>query len=87
MAFDNANNVYISGYTYSNDFPVMNGYQTANISGVAGFVSKKDQIAQRSLHLVGDHVKFFVHKFVHSNWSRRLSPRFHTLTSETTVAI
>ena len=40
MAFDNANNVYISGYTCSNDFPIMNGYQTQNISGCPGFVSK-----------------------------------------------
>lgn len=40
MAFDNANNAYVSGYTCSNDFPIMNGYQTQNIGGCPGFVSK-----------------------------------------------
>jgi hypothetical protein len=40
MTLDNSNNTYVTGYTCSNDFPIVNGYQTQNIGGCPGFVSK-----------------------------------------------
>ena len=39
IAVDAANSVYVTGLTYSTDFPLVNPYQTKNLSG-AGFVSK-----------------------------------------------
>ena len=39
IALDSAKNVYLTGETYSTDFPLVHPYQTQNISGT-GFVSK-----------------------------------------------
>ncbi len=44
IALDSAGNVYVTGYTYSRDFPVTQGaYRTQlDVSGLSGFVAKVD---------------------------------------------
>jgi hypothetical protein len=39
IALDSSNNAYVTGETYSSDFPLVNAFQSQNLSGT-GFVSK-----------------------------------------------
>ncbi|MGB9072202.1 MAG: choice-of-anchor D domain-containing protein [Terriglobales bacterium] len=40
IAMDSSNHVFITGYTYSGDFPVVNAYQPNNAGGTDGFVTE-----------------------------------------------
>jgi hypothetical protein len=40
MTIDSSNNAYITGYTCSNDFPIVNGFQTSMTSCYDGFIAK-----------------------------------------------
>jgi hypothetical protein len=40
IAIDSNNNVFITGYTYSNDFPIVNGYDNSYNGNIDAFVAK-----------------------------------------------
>ncbi len=40
MVMDSSNHVFITGYAYSGDFPMVNAYQSANAGGTDGFITE-----------------------------------------------